>query len=90
MAKRPDQTGPADTIPQPEDEDNASDYGGVDDSDIPTRIVIQAMVQGSDNVKGRYSTHPEEGITMDSMAERFDDEDVKSVRISVCRSGPCN
>jgi hypothetical protein len=68
---------PPEDVPQPEDEDNDHDDGGVDDSDIPTHVVIQAMVQGSDKIKGKYSMHPEGGITMDAMAERFDDEEVK-------------
>ena len=67
-----------DNIPQPEDEvSECDDDGGVDDSDIPTCVVIQAMVQGSDKLKDRYSMHPEGGITTNAMAERFDDEEVK-------------
>ena len=68
---------PPEDVPQPEDEESDQDDGGVDDSDIPTRVVVQAMIQGSDKVKGRYSMHPEGGITRNAMAERFDDEEVK-------------
>lgn len=67
---------PPEDIPQPED-DNDLDDGGVDDSDIPTCVVIQAMVQGSDKLNGKYSMHPEGGITRNALAERFDDEEVK-------------
>ena len=70
---------PPENVPQPEDED--SDDGGIDDSEIPTCVVIQAMVQGLDNVNCRYSMHPEGGIATNAMAERFDDEEVKPVKI---------
>ena len=69
---------PPDNIPQPKDEvSEHDDDGGIDDSNIPTCVVIQAMVQGSDDLKDRYSMHPEGGITTNAMAERFDDEEVK-------------
>ena len=69
---------PPEDIPQPEDDNNLDD-GGVDDSDIPTCVVIQAMVQGSDKLKGsKYDMHPEGGITRNGLAERFDDEEVKN------------
>jgi hypothetical protein len=68
---------PPESITQPEDEISDHDDGGVDDSDIPTRVVIQAMVQGSDKFKDRYNMHPEGGITTNAMAERFDDEEIK-------------
>ena len=70
---------PPEDIPQPEDDtSNDLDDGGVDDSDIPTCVVIQAVVEGSDKLKGRrYSMHPEGGITRDGLAERFDDGEVK-------------
>ena len=42
---------PPEDISQPED-DNDLDDGGVDDSDIPTCVVIQTMVEGSDKLKG--------------------------------------
>jgi hypothetical protein len=47
-----------DDIAQPEDEKSDHDGGGVDDSDIPTCVVIQAVVQGSDKVKGSSTKIP--------------------------------
>ena len=50
----------------------------LDDSDVPTRIVIQAMIEGPEKIGGRYKANLEGGITTNTAAESFDEGNEKN------------